>query len=459
MAVEDPQTRAERLTLVTAATASRVQWILSLAAIATGTLRVPVLTIATVGLTLSDFCLAALLVVFLKAKLHTQSLVGTLSGERRPMVIATAGWLLVCLVSFLVNPSIGGVAVLIRAAAVAVLVAQLAAAVRAAAWGGLAVVASMVLISQAMIGAVQVMTGEVTGIALFSEGPWSLRPINGLVAPSGSFGHTNIAANVCVVLLTTVVLAFATGQLDGDRHAVDRVIAVSGVAGGAALIGASFSRTAAMAVLVVAFSLGLVFLRSRRNRTGSSRESSRRAIVVSLLAVISMTVAVAVRAPGWIGRFSQADGAETAEQAVEQLGSGRMALIRQGLAIWETNPVLGTGPGRYYAPAVARPEIAAMSNEQIPVHNLWLYLLAVTGVIGAAAFGVVTLLVGRSTWSHPLGRVLPFALVPLLALDAALFTSTGLLYLAVAIGVALGISVGPSGVVPSGVVSRSEESV
>ena len=112
-----------------------------------------------------------------------------------------------------------------------------------------------------------------------------------------------------------------------------------------------------------------------------------------------------------------------------------MALNRQAIAIFKTDPVVGVGFDNYSKTIKERPEIDALSTEDILVRNVVLYALATTGVIGTTALVVLGMAValrvlrGRS-WSIGILSVV----FTILMLSPQLFTDVGFMWLGVLIG-------------------------
>jgi O-Antigen ligase len=271
---------------------------------------------------------------------------------------------------------------------------------------------------QFIIGIAQVVNDGPIGGPWLGETSGGFRPIAGVMAPAGSLIHANALGSVMAIM----TILFLGLQSLPALPQLESLLCLGGASMSAVLAVLSLARSSILAV-VVAIVVAAV-----------STHRRRLAPTIASIMIFSATSAL-LRSDGWIERGKSSVG------SVEAAGSGRIALARQAIAIFKLEPIFGVGPGNYIPVIRQNTAIANLSTESVPVHNVWLFVLATTGVIGVCALTWLCVDILRRTsrggfWT--IGLIL--ALVPPLLLDAAPFMGCGLAWTAATIGVILGLS-------------------
>ncbi len=324
------------------------------------------------------------------------------------------------LISAVLHPTIFGFVAIIRLTGATMIGGVVAAMVREGRWKPVAAVAGSWIVLQTAIGVAQLANRGVVGLGAFGESSDSFEIFKGVFAPSGTLTHRNSFA-VLAVALGGVVLALRTrfGSRDGGADRVAGLV-VLGCVGLSA--GMSMSRTSFVTIALIGLAVAL-----KRNIAAARGWAAM---------VAGFGVAAVYQLDGWSRRGSATVGGS----GLDAMGSGRIAIMKQSLAIWRLDPVFGVGPGRYLIPIFTRKDIASMASQKIPVHNVWLFVLASLGVVGALALGSLTLVVGWRAWRSGIGGLIVCAaLIPGLMLDVALFIWSGTMVLALGIGVVCGL--------------------
>jgi hypothetical protein len=264
----------------------------------------------------------------------------------------------------------------------------------------------------------EVVTGQATFGSLLGEPETGFRQINGVLAPTGSLSFSNALGVVSAVGLMVLISFVVHHPLNRFQYIVTFLCAIMSCT--TTLL--TLSRSSFLAVITIIVALGI--------------DSRRKRFLRPFTGALALTTigTVVLRLPGWTARASaSAAGAETA-------GNGRLALARQAIAIFRLDPVLGVGPGGYFQAIRANPVVAAITPEWAPVHNVALFVLATTGLVGIAAFSILGLaLLRRALAGGVLAVGILLALLPPLMLDSSLFGGTGTTWTATAIGISLGL--------------------
>ncbi len=273
------------------------------------------------------------------------------------------------------------------------------------------------LLVQVCIGLAQISADGPVGPSWFSESEFSFRRIGGALSPSGSLIHTNTLASFATVAMAALVALMVRVPLSR----VDRAVGSVAVVLGAGLVGFTMCRSAFISLL--ALFVGSVFAKQRRQ-----------VLPIFLCSVVALAGSFLIRSDAWSTR------AAVTVASAESSGSGRMALNRQAIAIFSRSPVVGVGPGNYLNVVADQDYIKEMSVETYIVHNVWLYVLATLGIVGATTFAALCLLVAWRCFRNGAWSVVMLAVIaPSLALDTALFDYQGMIWLGIGLGVALGL--------------------
>ncbi len=261
----------------------------------------------------------------------------------------------------------------------------------------------------------QVLHRAPLGWPLLDEREMTFRSIGGLTVPPGTLRFANIVGVLAAISIG--ILTFLLAQDGTSVRKIDRFAMLASVPTNAALVGLSVSRTATLALL-----LTLAALLASRYR--------RAVLPLVLLTALAFTAGAFVQRDAWLERGrSSAAGVETA-------GSGRVALARQAVAIFELQPVFGVGPAGYFSAMSSHPDIEELATERTPVHNAPLYVLATLGVVGLLGLAALaTAIMHRSVRGGPASLTLIAVVIPPMLLDANWLVG-GLTWIAVAIGLA-----------------------
>lgn len=401
-------------------------------------------------LTVPEVALDIAVVVLLLARLRGHDSGGPAIGAR--LRIAWTLFLGCATVSFALRPTGFGLTAMTRLVVVGVVVGEVARRVRESDWTPLTVPLSVAMAGQGVIAIAQRVHGGPIGLSWLGERRTGFKPFGSTLLPAGTTVHTNTLGlyGIGVAALLLAAAADRSARRSGpDWAAVERVavgailrhillIERVGLVACAVCIGMSGSRTAAIATLLVALVSAVSGFARVSAVSGSARRIRSRGDVRTafVIFVAAITTSVVANSSVWIGRATQSSGA-----SVEQLGSGRMALIRQSLAVFRLSPVTGVGPGNYLVHVLTDPAIIRYSAEGAPVHNIWLAVLATYGLVGVAAFIVLTvLLLDLGRRAGLIGALIGLPMLVTLGLDVATTLSPGYLLLAVSIGVIGGVA-------------------
>jgi hypothetical protein len=216
-----------------------------------------------------------------------------------------------------------------------------------------------------------------------SESEKGFRRINGMLGAAGTVIFANVLGTACALASTFLLIALVRHRMG----TVDRIACCAALSASAAMVGLTLSRTAIVAQVII-----LVTAVVARER--------RRLAPALVAAFIALAGSMAVRSDGWVAR------GQASVAGAEAAGSGRMALNRQALEVFKTSPVVGVGLDNYERTVNATPEIEALSEEHLLVHNFALYVLATGGVIGSSATLMVGLVVAVRSLRHRNGTAM-----------------------------------------------------
>jgi hypothetical protein len=216
-----------------------------------------------------------------------------------------------------------------------------------------------------------------------SESEKGFRRINGMLGAAGTVIFANVLGTACALASTFLLIALVRHKM----ATVDRIACGAALSASAAMVGLTLSRTAIVAQVII-----LVTAVVARER--------RRLAPALLAAFIALAGSMAVRSDGWVAR------GQASVAGAEAAGSGRMALNRQAIEVFKTSPVVGVGLDNYERTVNATPEIEALSEEHLLVHNFALYVLATGGVVGSIATLVIGLVVAVRSLRHRNGTAM-----------------------------------------------------
>jgi hypothetical protein len=333
-------------------------------------------------------------------------------GPSRSLFVAPCLiFMAIALASWARNPSVTGADILTRFICALVIAAAIGRWLAQGAASSLIISASIGLVVHGAVAIAQVARGETLGLSALGERTELHRP-TGTLAGSGLALQPNTAAIYALTL--GVLVAFGVQRWSLGRGT--RVIARAGLFGAGAVIGVAFSRSAVIG-LAVAFCFEVCRVVITKQRTTTT--------VAALGLVIAATVATGLwQHDGWVGRADQLSSATNANE----VGTGRVQLMRQAVGIIKAEPLLGSGPSRYLSRVAEDPELFALTPERNVPHNLWLYVAAVLGLPALTVLLWLCVSMIRRCVKSPgaAALLIPAALAPVVALDTSLFVSTGL---------------------------------
>jgi O-antigen ligase/tetratricopeptide (TPR) repeat protein len=181
------------------------------------------------------------------------------------------------------------------------------------------------------------------------------------------------------VLLTATAVAFALGRGLAGRLVATSALALCGVV---TIMSGSRAGWLAVAIAVVV-TAGLWLSDARHRSLLGSLIRSRAVRFGAVPVVVLMFIGAAIAAPGLLLRFGA--GGETL----------RTAFFASAVRMFESSPLVGTGPGTWVVQRVAYTDASEIDYYVPHAHNLYLQTLAEFGVAGAIAGLVVVALLGR----------------------------------------------------------------
>jgi O-antigen ligase len=328
----------------------------------------------------------------------------SLRQRRNAIVSAEFALALATGVSTLVHPSLRGAQVCWRVLALGVFGAcvasgrlQLVAIVKA-------VIASTAL--QALLMGQQALTGGWLGLWVLGEQSTPFFEFyQGFRAPLGTFPHPYLAAAFALV-------AASSAMVCGVRRRIPPSWASVGTFSGFFIVGLTCSRAALLSVIGIfaATLVGLVLAKG-----------DRKIRAVLLLLVIGFGSAFAWKPDVWLERSR----VTTVSTSADDVTTGRLTLLKQGVQIAQLDPVFGVGPGQYLNVLVDHPEIYKNDMAKT-VHNTPLLLVSEGGVLTGFALLARCALLARRLWNLGVdGAVLASAIVPFAMFDHVLATFAG----------------------------------
>jgi len=149
-------------------------------------------------------------------------------------------------------------------------------------------------------------------------------------------------------------------------------------------LGLTFSRSAIVGLTIALGVFACIYALNWPSRTQAS---------VSLMLVVCVALAVLTAAPAIGARYTSQSFADALDLRSQQ--------YQLALRLWRMSPVIGYGAGNYMHGAKL---FGDKMTELLPVHNMSLWILADTGVLGAVAFHGVLIAALRRYWRLMRGR-------------------------------------------------------
>jgi putative inorganic carbon (hco3(-)) transporter len=258
--------------------------------------------------------------------------------------------------------------------------------------GGLTVYQRASHTEDKMYGGLAQMGVDVT---LYASGrERSLRPVaeksESDLRAAGPIGEPNRYAQILLVLLPLSALTFRT-----ERSSVLRTLSLFAAALILAGLLLTFSRGTLLAGLVLLAMMAYTRLLKPRQ---------------VLVSVLSVSVLVAVFAPGVIARMASLDHLRSlllrtgyTYQAPDSSAVHRYTLNAATWHVFLDHPILGVGPGHfaeYYSIPYANRVGLIETTKKYMAHNLYLETLAETGLIGLACLLAILFVIMRGLWKE-----------------------------------------------------------
>jgi len=284
----------------------------------------------------------------------------------------------------------------------------------------------------------QTATGHRLGLLALGEQPGPFNAVGGSLAPLGSMTHAYLLAGFGAVAAGLLLLQ--------ARHEARPRPWVLAAALAIAPVGYTYSRSAALGVVIALGVLGVGLVWSARRRAADPGPGGPATWVRLPLAAPLLAVALGAGGPallavhGWWARADQTATARTADQ----LTTERAHLVHEALGLLDAHPLVGVGPGGYI-PALARhyrQEPDAVLNRLTPVHNVPLLAATEGGLaVGVAMVGVLAVAGWRAARSGPLALAVYLLFLPWWLLDHFPWTATqGVFMAALWLGVLDGVA-------------------
>jgi hypothetical protein len=232
------------------------------------------------------------------------------------------------------------------------------------------------------------------------SGPW--------FTGGGTLYHPYVLSGILLVSVAIAGAVVPQGRF--------RFIWLTGIAVSAAAIPAGFSRSAALAliIMILAYIWGLVRHRDR--------------YVAPALATIIPTIGVGlVLWRGWLAVLFK----NVRPGGLDNISSGRMALIRQSIGLVQDYPLTGVGPGRYLdILAVQHPGSMGSQGFSI-VHTVPLAMAAEAGIMLGIGYLAFLAAVGiRAVRTSPAAVVVYGSLITFIIFDKFTYSNTNGILLA-----------------------------
>lgn len=242
------------------------------------------------------------------------------------------------------------------------------------------IVAGLIPAAITIVQVITRTTGTFLGLGRWSSQEISLSTTASALRPAGPVGDPNAYALTLVVLLPLVVYAY--------RHARARLERITAGIAAAAIVAAALLTYSRGAYLTLAILL-LVLLAARF----VSGRFVAAVLLVGILALPFLPGSYVTR----ITSIAQAATAILPGQGGTGVSDpsivGRSSYVWAGAAIIRDHPILGIGTNNFplYYQEYARPLGVVLTRDARAPHDLYLEVATETGLLGAAAFGVLVL--------------------------------------------------------------------
>lgn len=322
-------------------------------------------------------------------------------------------------VSVAAHPSLRGVQAVIRLAEIVGLAVALPMVLRQRP-RPVILAAALVVVVESLLGVGQLLHGQVGGLGIPGE-HGGLTDIGGLIAAKGTFTHRYLYVGFAMIAATGLIAV----SVARERRWAVPVLFLAGLP-----IGLAMGRVALLGLLLcVPVMLGAVRAPAYR---------------VPLLSWVGgAVVAVLVTRQGWQHRVTQETG------SLDAFSNGRVELARQALRLFQADPLLGVGAGRY---VLVQEQVSGAAPETYPVHNVPLLILAETGVVGfLGVLIVLAALALRAARGSAASKLCFLAYLPFLFVDVPYALPMGACLLGAWVGIVLHLTppaaTGPPGLV------------
>jgi O-antigen ligase len=258
----------------------------------------------------------------------------------------------------------------------------------------------------------QTVTGSPIGLTVFRPDAVLVVTNGGLVRPQGMYVHVYVAAAFALLCLAIALAVVPRLGAPSRWYLV-------GLASAAGTVAVTHSRSALLGFLIVAgIATGIAVRRAPLLR------------VATTVVGVAFVAAAAFTSDGWVARLDDSVTGDLDESSL-----GRITLVKQGLALARSSPLVGVGPGLYLE-ALADQDLV---DEEFPyrVHSVPILLAAELGVVAAIVLTVVVGYAGFQAWRAGGEASMVFwSIVPLSMFDIVFYDRlNGLLLLGVWSGV------------------------
>ena len=308
------------------------------------------------------------------------------SGHRVPSTPIARGavaLLVAMFATFLVHPSVMGVATLFHFAIAVSIASQLER--RTHLLRPVILTAMSVAVFESIVCAGQMFAGRALGISALGEvgDPFIAIGSVGRI-PAGTMFHPYPLTGFCLIAYALAIVGVHL-KLVTPAYAMFTAVGCGGMVGFTASVSAAIASSLVAACVVASAAVTLI-----------TKRGDWRVLLLVLAFAVGLAGGTSASWASWNWK-----GERTAS-SVEQASNGRLGMIRQAEAMIKRWPLTGVGPGRYMAARDAHPEIAAIATTAQPVHNYPMLIVVETGVLGALALiylGAQTLRALRKNWA------------------------------------------------------------
>lgn len=223
-------------------------------------------------------------------------------------------------------------------------------------------VAALLILFETLYAAYQLTTGDVTEDAqqvkeLFVE--------NGITRVTGTLRHPALLSLFTVLLLPFCVYGAVNGR--------SKLMYMSAIAAGFVVICLTYSRTQ---IVLYFFVVGLCLFYFKRPN-GRSILRNKKIIYTSVIFSLVIMVGAIYNLENLYARFFDAPESST---------TSRLILAKIALNMFVEHPIIGVGWNNFVDVMGKYDEFGASQNFRYPAHNMYLLVMAETGILGISSY-------------------------------------------------------------------------